>query len=193
MSRGLHLERRCWFRIKVSRAASSGDVYDVYIRLFEELLTLAMLVLCFKSPWWLPRRCASQSSRSVAGMVKQWRIWERPKWFKEINPTQLSVTWAPCSSRAFGASPFVILCRNMKNIGNLVASLRRWMGNLRSALNLSSSQQQYHRPGTQKIALQMESYSWNPGKFRVSEANYPTELLWLNSKRRGAQSEYVEL
>lgn len=29
----------------MSRAASSGDVYDVYIRLFEELLTLATLVL----------------------------------------------------------------------------------------------------------------------------------------------------
>lgn len=41
----LYLHRRCWFRIKVNRAGSSGDVY---IRLFEELLTLAMLILRFR-------------------------------------------------------------------------------------------------------------------------------------------------
>lgn len=44
-SASLYLHRRCWFRIKVNRAGSSGDVY---IRLFEKLLTLAMLILWFR-------------------------------------------------------------------------------------------------------------------------------------------------
>lgn len=157
----LFLHRQCWFRIKVNRAGSSGDVY---IRLFEKLLTLAMLVLCFKESWWLPRRHASWSRWSVAGAVKEWRFWEGPKWFREINPTELSVTRAPRSPGAFGSSLFIRLVQKYENFWwFLGASIRRWVGNLGDVQNPELFSQQCHSPGTKKMTLQVESYSWNPG------------------------------